>query len=870
MCLVRTAVPLSLLLICAPGAELSAEGNTAAARAALRIPPTIEQGEKLPAIVARYNEYFARRGMGRGSGYRQYSRRLDFTAPRLYPSGDLVNTTALTWLNYFRAVRAPEFRAAREAALAAGVGTGNWRLMGPLQSVQQADTGDAGRVNIVAFHPSDANTIYMGTPLGGLWRTQDAGASWTSLTDGLPMVAITDIAIDPLEPTTLYLLTGDGEGGEANHGPPSIGVLKSVDGGEHWAATGLIWKTSQRHYGHRIAIHPRTPAILLVAGTTGLLRTADAGASWQTALPANVQNSFWDILFHPLDPSIVYASTSTDVYRSFDAGQSWSKLAGGLPSFTDRSDPNFPNRIRLSVTPANPDTLYVLYGSRYGFTNGLWRSDDRGNTFEKRSSTTPVSRDPNAPRPVDLTRPNILGYNPNDFESQSDYTLAMAVSPTNADRVHVGAVDTWRSDDGGRTWKQNSRWFEPGDVKYMHADMHFLAYRDGTLYSANDGGLYRSEDAGENWTSISNVTRDFSIALVYHVCGTPQDENLFYYGAQDNGTYRLLLNGATKRMWTGDGMACQIDPRDSNIVYSSYVRGELYRSDKALEEPDGGLKIRPISGDQPVPGAWLTPYVLGPQDPDSIYACYADMWFSPDRGDTWQNLSNGALGASKQCVQVVVAASDPKVIYVAKDAEWDAMHLIGRGDPRTPFLGGGGVFRSDDGGQTWQLINGELPLARAALTNLAVSPTDARKAWVTFSGYNSGTKVFATSDAGASWKNISSGLPNLPANTIAAKRGPESGVYVGTDSGIYYRNDRLDSWVPFSDGLPNVIVISLLIDELRGTLIAGTFGRGVWITDIVSPCTENCVDAPGSRLARPTRNAPARRGSYVGPVEAFE
>src|SRR5262249_11554630 len=159
---------------------------------------------------------------------------------------------------------------------------------------------------------------------------------------------------------------------------------------------------------------------------------------------------------------------------------------------------------------------------------------------------------------------------------------------------------------------------------------------------------------------------------------------------------------------------------------------------------------------------------------------------------------------------------------------------------------------------------------KAGLTNLAVSPTDARKAWVTFSGYSSGTKVFATSDGGVSWKNISSGLPNLPANAIAAKRGETNGVYVGMDSGIYYRDDRLDSWVPFSDGLPNIVVTSLLIDEMRGRLIAGTFGRGVWITDIVSPCTENCANAPSSRLARPPRSPPALRGSYVGPVEAFE
>src|SRR5207248_1123747 len=142
-----------------------------------------------------------------------------------------------------------------------------------------------------------------------------------------------------------------------NHGPPSIGVLKSIDGGEHWTTTALVWNSAQRHYGHRMAIHPRVPAILLVAATAGLLRSTDAGATWQTALSAGVQNPFWDVLFHPLDPSVVYAATTTDVYRSLDAGETWTKLDGGLPSFTDRSDPNFSNRIRLAVTPASPDTL---------------------------------------------------------------------------------------------------------------------------------------------------------------------------------------------------------------------------------------------------------------------------------------------------------------------------------------------------------------------------------------------------------------------------------------------------------------------------------------------------------------------------------
>jgi hypothetical protein len=345
------------LLVCVRASDTLAEGSASGTRAEFAVPPAITPGDKLPAIVIRNREYFARRGSGRGTGYRQYVRGLEFAAPRLYPAGDLVNVTASTWLHYFQAVRSGESSATRAAAAAAGVGSGNWHLMGPLQGLEPGDIGDPGRINAVAFDPADVKTIYIGTPLGGLWRTQDGGASWTSLTDGLPMIGITDIAVDPLTPRTVYLLTGDGEGGELSHGPPSIGVLKSVDGGLHWMPTGLIWKSDQREYAHRIAIHPRTPSILLVASTAGLFRSADAGATWSRVAAGDLLNPFWDILFHPADPAVVYAASTTDVYRSLDAGQSWTRLRGGLPAFTDRSDPNISNRIRLAVTPASADTL---------------------------------------------------------------------------------------------------------------------------------------------------------------------------------------------------------------------------------------------------------------------------------------------------------------------------------------------------------------------------------------------------------------------------------------------------------------------------------------------------------------------------------
>ena len=294
---------------------------------------------------------------------------------------------------------------------------------------------------------------------------------------------------------------------------------------------------------------------------------------------------------------------------------------------------------------------------------------------------------------------------------------------------------------------------------------------------------------------------------------------------------------------------CQIHPKDSNIVYSSTQNGNIYRSD------DGGdsfkqLRLPAAAG----PGAWLTPYSLGPTDPDSIFACYTDLWHSADRGFVWKNLTNGALGASRECKQVVIAPSDPRTIYVAKSGARDANRAA---IERTPFLGGGGVFRTDDGGATWQSITHNLPRERASISHVAVSPTDARRAWVTFSGYDSEVKIFETADGGRTWSNLSAGLPNLPVNAVAVQAAPHPGVYVGMDVGVYYRDDSLGTWIPFIDGLPGSIIKWLLIDETRQRIFAATFGRGIWQSEL---------NVRGRDRANSALPAP----SYAGPLGIFE
>jgi photosystem II stability/assembly factor-like uncharacterized protein len=769
--------------------------------------PTLNGTAGLATIQERQRAYFADRGTGQGSGYRQYKRWEWFAAPRNYPSDKLVNTTALAWLNDFRAQRSDTFTAAAKLALASGVGNGAWRLVGPTRYVrgQSGYNGGIGRINAIAFHPTQPSTFYVGAPVGGLWRTQDGGTTWMALTDGLPVVGVSDIAIDPSNPDTIYLLTGDGDGRNV----PSMGVVKSTDGGRTWQATGLTWARNDPQHGYRLAMHPAAPTVLLAATTDGLIRTDDGGVKWDKVDVGNLGDVFFDVVFHPTNPSIAYAATPTRVYKSTDAGKKWNVLGGGLPS-SPVSD-----RIRLAVAHNSPDTLYVLYGAPkgFGFAVGLYRSDDGGRIFSLQSNS-----------------PNILGYdtNGNDTLSQSGYDLAMAISPTNVDRVHVGGINTWRSDDGGKKWRITSHWEETGQPSYTHGDIHTLAYHGNDLFAGTDGGLYRSRDGGATWVSL---TVGMSITMVNTLCSTPQDANLVYFGAQDNGSNRYQLNGQSMtQVFGADGFVCQIHPRDSRMVYISSQNGELYRSIDGGNTFGNTVPPPPIS--PPVPrdqqgtleAAWLTPYRLDPSAPSTIYACYADLWRSTNGGGQWQNLTAGLIEASRECRQVVIAPTDPKTLYVAKGP-----------DDRLGFKGG--VYRSTNGGTiNWDIVTGTLPVDRAAITNLAVSPTDSKRIWVTFSGYDESAKVYTSTNGGTMWTNLSVGLPNLPVNAVAAQNDAAHGVYIGLDVGVYYRNDNLPTWIPFMNGLPNTVIQSLMIDEARQRIFAATYGRGIWQSGTYSPC----------------------------------
>jgi PKD repeat protein len=633
--------------------------------------------------------------------------------------------------------------------------------------------GGAGRINFVRIHPTNSNILYAGSPAGGLWITTNGGTSWSTNTDQLTVIGCTDVAIDPTNTQVMYLATGDGDAGDTY----SIGVLKSTDGGGTWSATGLTWTVTQGRTISKLLINPSNTQIILAATSNGVYRSINGGTSWTQEQVGN----FKDMEFKPGDPTVVYVSGTT-FWKSTNSGDTFTQITSGVPTNS--------GRIAIATTPANVDYVYLLSANNTDSgLQGIYRSINSGTSFTTRA-----------------TSPNLLGWNSNggDAGGQGWYDLAIAASPTNAEVVVVGGVNIWRSTNGGTNWTINGHWTGSG-APYVHADIHDLIFLPGngtTYYSGNDGGVFRTTNSGTGWTDIS---ANMAIAQQYEVGLSSSNASLLLTGHQDNGTNRM--NGTTwAEVYGGDGMQCFIDRTNNNIMVASYVYGDFKRS------TNGGGGWTTITSGLTGNAAWEAPIHQDPVTSTTYYCGYSQMFRTTNSGTSWSQI--GTLTGSGTIVEFDVAPSNNQVIYAARS---------------------NAIFKSTNGGGAWTNITGTLPIASAAITYIEISPTDPNKVWVTFSGYSTGNKVFMTTNGGTGWTNYSTGLPNLPANCIVYQAGSSDGVYVGTDVGVYYRDNTFTSWQPYLLGLPNVVVRDLEIYASTGKIRAATFGRGTWESDLYSP-----------------------------------
>lgn len=759
-----------------------------------------EESPNFFEIQRAFNDFWAGKKVEKGKGIKTFRRWEWYWERRVDAQGNFPPAAApmLAWQDYLRTQK--------DGGVEKVLAPGNWTSLGP--NTTDGGYEGVGRINCIAFHPTNTSTFWVGAASGGLWKTTNGGTTWTPMTDNQVVLGVSDIVIDNSNSNTMYLATGDGDAGDTY----SVGVLKSTDGGTTWNTTGLLWSVSNFRVIRRMVQHNSNPSILLVASSAGIWRTTDAGANWTQVF----SGSFYDLEKNPSDPNIIYASTGTRVYRSTDGGVNWTQTL--LLSSA--------GRIALAVSPANSAFVGALAArsDNSGYL-GFYASTDSGANFTLKSST-----------------PNLLGYSStgSDTGGQGWYDLCVAADPTNANTIYVGGVNTWKSTNGGTSWTLNTMWYQITGVPTAHADKHSLFFQNNsTLFQTNDGGVYRTTNGGSTWTDISV---GLAISQMYRL-GVSQANSAVIAGLQDNGTKFRSNSGTWSDHIGGDGMECIIDPTTASVMYGELYNGEIYRTTNT-----GGswTNISQNITGQPS-GAWVTPYVLDPNNNMTIYAGYKDVYRSTNRGNSWTKISTNLVTGSNYIQSLAVAPSNSSVIYAASYAA---------------------LFKTTNGGTSWSQLTAT-PIT-GSLTYIAIDPTDANKVWVVMSNYTSGQKVFSSTNGGTSWTNISGTLPNLPANCIVYQNGSNGGVYVGMDVGVYYRDNSLTDWVLFNGSLPNVVVSELEIQYATGKIKAATFGRGLWESDLYTGAAVTCTAPLANQLsATNVTNSAARLNCSVTGVDEY-
>ncbi|MSR02467.1 MAG: glycosyl hydrolase [Gemmatimonadetes bacterium] len=694
----------------------------------------------------------------------------------------------------------------------------------------------SGRIADLEVNPRDKSTWYVAAGSGGVWKTTNAGTTFTPVFDDQPSYSIGEITLDPSNPEIVWVGTGENVSGR--HVGWGDGVYRSRDGGRTWQRMGLA---KSEHIG-RILVHPKDGNVVLVAaegplwsagGERGVYRSKDGGVTWTPVLQIDEHTGVTDLEFDPSNPEVVYAAAyqrrrhvwgflgggpQSAIYKSADGGVTWRRLATGLP----KGDMG---KIGLAVTAADPSLVYATIEAGEG-ERGFYRSRDKGESWDKRNGYISGGTGPH-------------------------YYQEIEASPTDPNRVYQMDVFFHVTRNGGATFD----YLETGHEK--HSDNHALWIdpADGRhLLAGTDSGVYESFDEGATWRHFRNLPlgQFYKVALsntvpFYQVLGGAQDA-----GTQHGPSRTMNRDGIRNQDWYvpfgADGYGVAIDPRDDNILYLMSQEGNLYRKDRRTEE---GLNIRPqpAPGDPPERWNWDSPLLLSPHNPDRVYFGSQRVWRSEDRGSSWTaisgDLTQGANRYERRFmgrVWSVDALHDNSAMskYATLTAITESpvqagVLMVGTDD--------GTVQVSANGGQNWipaAPLPG-LPLL-SFINDVEASLFDARTAYVAADAHKIGDfspYLFETTDAGRTWRPITGDLPKgTLVWSIQQDHVKPDLLFAGTESGIYFTINRGANWVKLSGGVPTISFRDLKIHRRDNDLVGATFGRGFYILDDYAPLRE--------------------------------
>ena len=715
-----------------------------------------------------------------------------------------------------------------------------WRNLGPAFM--------SGRISDIDWDPEDSSVWYVAAGSGGVWKTENAGVSWTPIFDNESSYSIGNVTVDPSDPNTIWVGTGEDVGGR--HVGFGDGIYRSDNGGATWTNMGL---TESQHIS-TILVHPNDSNTVIAAvqgplwtpgGERGLYKTTDGGKSWKNVLSAGEWTGVTDVVMDPSAPEVLYAATwqhhrtvaaymgggpESGVHKSVDGGETWQRLSTGLPSGNL-------GKIGLAISQQDPDVVYaaIELNRREG---GVWRSDDGGASWSKGADAVGGGTGPH-------------------------YYQEIFTSPHHFDWLYLVGPTVQKSTDGGKT-------FTYMEHPNQHGDMHAIVFDPADpdyIMMGTDGGVYESFDLGATWRYMENLplTQYYKLALddaepFYNIYGGTQDNN-----TQGGPSRTDNVSGIRTADWFvilgGDGHQPATEPGNPDIVYAQSQQGNLTRVDRKTGET---VYIQPQSapGEDPERHNWDAPILVSPHKATRLYFASQRVWKSEDRGDSWTPIS-GDLTRDEERFSMPIMGSTQ-----SWDSPWDMYAMSNYNSitslAESPLEEGllyagtddGLIHVSQDDGGSWRSIEvGSLPGVpdRAFVNDIRADLHDPDTVYVALDNHKYGDfspYLFVSKNRGRSWKKITTGIPDRHLVWRLVQDHIRPGLmFAATEFGVFATFDAGKAWHKLAGGMPTISIRDIQIQRRENDLVAASFGRGFFVMDDYSALRDINPDDFNERAA---------------------
>ena len=684
----------------------------------------------------------------------------------------------------------------------------------------------SGRIADFAVNPVNNKEFYVASAAGGVWKTINAGNTFTPVFDNEGSFSIGCVTLDPNNPNVVWVGTGE------NNNQRSVdfgdGVYKSNDGGASWKNMGL--KNSE-HIG-MIAIDPRNSDIVYIAavgpvwssgGDRGLYKTEDGGNTWKAILTIDDNTGVNEIHMDPHNPDVLYATThqrrrhvftyigggpGSAIYKSTDAGKTWNKSINGLPTVDL-------GRIGMAISPADPTKMYAIVEAAEG-EGGFYISTNGGASWDKQ----------------------------NDFSTSGNYYQELFPDPKNPDKVY--AMNNWMrvTRDGGKTFDYVGEDFKHIDNHAMWIDPNDTDH----ILNGNDGGVYVTWDGGKHWDFMANlpVTQFYKVAV-----DNAEPFYFIYGGTQDNfslgGPSRSVSgNGIANSEWFitngGDGFESQVDPQNPNIVYAQSQYGYLVRYDR-LSGEILGIQPKARKGENDYRWNWDAPLVVSKHKPGRLYFAANKVFRTDDYGNSWQVISEDLTAQiNRNTLQVMgriweidavsknQSTSPYGTIVALDESPLDENFIVAGTDD-------GLIQITEDGGKNWRKVSNFPGVPANTYVNMVVpSQYNINTIYACFNDHKRGNfkpYVYKSTDKGNTWKSITANLPDRGSSFALAEDFMDPNLlFVGTEFGVFFTNNGGTSWKQLKAGLPTAVAVRDIAIQKRETdLVLASFGRGFFVLD---------------------------------------